>query len=98
MGTRLVGRKALVAAGLAGAAVALGLLHVGWGADPVTERASVSSAGGEGNFLSVEAAVSADGRFVAFASDALNLVPNDIGARDVFVRDRQPNVGAVEVH
>jgi Tol biopolymer transport system component len=32
--------------------------------------------------------VSADGRFVAFASDATNLVANDsFGARDIFVRD-----------
>ena len=35
-------------------------------------------------------AISADGRFVAFNSDATNLVPGDTnGARDVFVRDRQ---------
>ncbi|MCY7320456.1 MAG: calcium-binding protein [Phormidesmis sp. CAN_BIN36] len=34
--------------------------------------------------------ISADGRFVAFASDASNLVPNDLlGAPDVFVYDRQ---------
>lgn len=33
--------------------------------------------------------VSSDGRFVAFASDATNLVPNDTnGVTDVFVRDR----------
>ena len=35
-------------------------------------------------------AISADGRFVAFSSDATNLVPGDTnGAADVFVRDRQ---------
>ena len=35
-------------------------------------------------------AISADGRFVAFRSDATNLVPGDTnGATDVFVRDRQ---------
>lgn len=34
--------------------------------------------------------ISADGRYVAFASDASNLVPNDLlGAPDVFVYDRQ---------
>ena len=37
----------------------------------------------------VLAAISANGRFVAFTSDASNLVANDINARrDVFVRDR----------
>ena len=35
-------------------------------------------------------AISADGRFVAFYSEATNLVPGDTnGASDVFVRDRQ---------
>ena len=35
-------------------------------------------------------AISADGRFVAFISDATNLVPGDTNGRyDVFVRDRQ---------
>ncbi|MDZ4278333.1 MAG: hypothetical protein U1B78_04260, partial [Dehalococcoidia bacterium] len=34
------------------------------------------------------AATSADGRYVAFSSDAPDLVFNDINARDVFVRDR----------
>jgi Tol biopolymer transport system component len=42
---------------------------------------------GGGSFVP---AISADGRFVAFASDATNLVPGDTNARpDVFVRDRQ---------
>ena len=39
---------------------------------------------------SFDPAFSADGRFVAFFSDASNLVPGDTNdARDVFVRDRQ---------
>ncbi len=38
-------------------------------------------------------AASADGRYVAFESDAANLVPGDTnGVRDVFVRDRQPTI------
>src|SRR5262249_55118667 len=38
---------------------------------------------------SVNAAISADGRFVAFESQATNLVPGDTnGMGDVFVRDR----------
>jgi hypothetical protein len=44
-----------------------------------------SSSGG-----SIEPAISADGRFVAFSSDANDLVPGDFAnRRDVFVRDRQ---------
>jgi len=52
-------------------------------------RVSVSSGGVEGDALSVAAAISADGRFVAFASDATNLVATDgNAARDIFVHDR----------
>src|SRR2546426_666776 len=52
-------------------------------------RASVSSGGAQGNALSADALISADGRFVAFSSDATNLVPGDTNAvRDAFLRDR----------
>src|SRR5204863_310450 len=55
-----------------------------------TERVSVDSAGTEGNSWSGTPAISADGRFVAFVSDATNLVPGDTNkAADVFVHDRQ---------
>jgi len=54
-----------------------------------TTRLSVSSAGLEGNVASFGAAISADGRYVAFDSYATNLVGSDTnGTRDVFVRDR----------
>ncbi|GMV36687.1 MAG: hypothetical protein AMXMBFR61_11950 [Fimbriimonadales bacterium] len=54
----------------------------------VTERASVSSSGVEGNGPSAYASVSGDGRFIAFHSSAWNLVPDDTnGKSDVFVRD-----------
>jgi cysteine-rich repeat protein len=54
-----------------------------------TERASVSSTGVEGLAASSRASISANGRYVAFYSDANNLVPGDTnGVRDVFVRDR----------
>lgn len=44
---------------------------------------------GNGNRLSQQASISADGRAVAFASDACNLVPGDTnGMKDIFVRDR----------
>src|SRR5436190_1935582 len=55
-----------------------------------TERVSVASDGAEGNAASVGAALSADGRFVAFHSAATNLVADDTnGTTDVFVHDRQ---------
>jgi Tol biopolymer transport system component len=55
-----------------------------------TERASVDSAGVEGNDWSESGSISADGRFVAFHSLASNLVAGDTNAIwDVFVHDRQ---------
>lgn len=62
------------------------------------ERVSVASDGGQGNGFAQRSlvpwsgppALSADGRYVAFWSDASNLVPDDTNARDdVFVHDRQ---------
>lgn len=54
-----------------------------------TERASVSSGGAEGNGDSDAPVISADGRFVAFESEASNLVSGDTNMKeDVFVRDR----------
>ncbi len=51
---------------------------------------SVSSAGVQGNDISYNPAISSDGRFVAFASNASNLVSGDSNAAtDVFVRDRK---------
>src|SRR5207249_3430991 len=56
----------------------------------MTERVSVASDGTQGNNASSCPALSADGRFVAFDSDATNLVAGDTnGATDVFVHDRQ---------
>ena len=55
-----------------------------------TTRMSVSSSGIEGIRASGVPAISADGRFVVFASDANNLVPDDTnGYSDIFLRDRQ---------
>jgi Tol biopolymer transport system component len=61
-----------------------------------TERVSIASTGEQGNGESTAGAtivhrsqISDDGRFVAFASSASNLVPGDTnGAVDVFVHDR----------
>src|SRR5574341_287655 len=58
-----------------------------------TERVSVSSDGRQANGPSQTGgyppAISADGRYVAFASEATNMVPGDTnGVTDVFIRDR----------
>jgi Tol biopolymer transport system component len=54
-----------------------------------TERMSVSSDEVQGDAMSVSPSVSRNGRFVAFYSDATNLVPGDTNGRtDIFVRDR----------
>lgn len=55
----------------------------------VTERASVSTSGEQANGPSSSPAISAEGRFVAFASAASNLISDDAnGTWDVFLRDR----------
>jgi hypothetical protein len=52
-----------------------------------TTRASVSSAGAQGNAASLYTSLSPDGRYVGFNSIATNLVSGDTnGVRDVFVR------------
>jgi hypothetical protein len=57
-----------------------------------TERVSVSSSGAQAtgaSFGSLDPSISAHGHFVAFFSDATDLVPGDTnGATDIFVRDR----------
>jgi Tol biopolymer transport system component len=53
-----------------------------------TARVSVASDGTEADLPSFNPAISADGRLVAFASDATNLVPGDTNSvTDLFVRD-----------
>src|SRR5215475_4705011 len=55
-----------------------------------TTRASVDTDGLEGNADSVAPAISGDGRYVSFWSEASNLVPGDTnGQLDIFVRDRE---------
>ena len=54
-----------------------------------TSRVSLDSSGGQGDARSTSPSISADGRYVAFASFASNLVPGDTnGFADIFVRDR----------
>jgi len=52
-------------------------------------RVSVNSSGQQGNDESTRPSLSADGRYIAFSSDADNLVAGDTNLeRDVFVHDR----------
>jgi Tol biopolymer transport system component len=63
----------------------LGVPSSGW-----TELASVASDGTHGDDSSSSPSISADGRHVAFASNATNLVAGDTNeTSDVFVHDRQ---------
>jgi Tol biopolymer transport system component len=63
--------------------------------DGSTERVAVDAAGNQATRASMQPAISADGRFVAFTSVAPNLVPGDTNGRDdIFVKDRL--TGAVE--
>jgi Tol biopolymer transport system component len=56
----------------------------------ITQLVSADASGAEGRYRSFDCSISADGRFVAFASDATNLVPGDTnGHTDIFVRDRR---------
>lgn len=53
------------------------------------ERVSLAADGGQSGGDAAAPALSADGRYVAFDSDAADLVPGDSnGTRDIFVRDR----------
>jgi Tol biopolymer transport system component len=75
---------------LALAATATALLTLSFPAAPAAARSTirVSHGGGEGGSDSSRPSVSAEGRYVAFASGASNLVPGDTNAQaDIFVRD-----------
>ncbi len=57
---------------------------------------SVNGMGLQGNKNSFNAAISSDGRFVIFESDADNLVPGDTnGFRDIFIHDRDPDENGI---
>jgi Tol biopolymer transport system component len=75
---------------LAGIAAGLILLPTAAAASGTTTRMSVATGGGQADGRSFVPALSADGRYGAFYSDASNLVSGDTNrARDVFVRDLQ---------
>ncbi|HVU35118.1 MAG TPA: Ig-like domain-containing protein [Opitutaceae bacterium] len=67
-----------------------GVTHIYWRdrTTGTTTLVSQSTAGVAGNASSMQPVVSGDGNYVAFASDATNLVGNDTNAaRDIFLRN-----------
>ena len=79
-------RRAAVALGVALLALAVAA-PVTTAAGAKTRLASVRSNGTHGNNSSGDASISGNGRYVAFASNATNLVKNDTnGEEDVFWR------------
>ncbi|MBI3844780.1 MAG: PD40 domain-containing protein [Planctomycetes bacterium] len=71
-----------------GSSLALALIAAS-AAGESTTRINVSSSGEQANGECRGVGISADGRFVVFASDATNLVAGDTnGVTDVFIRDR----------
>jgi Tol biopolymer transport system component len=57
-----------------------------------TTRVSVGPGGAQADATSLDASISADGRYVAFISDASNLVPGGSTGRQAFVHDRVTGV------
>jgi hypothetical protein len=61
------------------------------------QRISIATGGTQANGDSWGASISSDARYVAFVSDATNLVPNDTnGFADVFIRDLQLQTTSIE--
>ena len=93
---RASGVRSKLAATLAAGAVTFGLVvptAIAFTPTSATERVSVATGGGEAHGQSGDSGdssdINTDGRFVAFESDAPDLVTGDgNGAKDVFRRDR----------
>ncbi|NJD57898.1 MAG: hypothetical protein FIA98_00660 [Anaerolineae bacterium] len=76
----------LMALLLSGACTSVSPLQAG------TQRISIANNGAQAELRSKQPSISADGRYVAFTSDASNLVKDDTnGVSDVFVRDLVKN-------
>jgi Tol biopolymer transport system component len=81
-------RAAAVVAAVVGLAAVVGVAGGGALIPATTHRVSVATDGTEGNGISLEPSISNDGRYVAFASAATNLVPGDSGGvMHVYVHD-----------
>src|SRR2546430_14490473 len=70
-------------------ALVLGAAAAGAADAPPFERVSATPSGGEPNDTSWDAAISADGRFVAFASAASNITSRGAAGVRVFLLDRR---------
>ena len=92
-GSILFSSALLVALGMNGRVAAKPEAAVGGAALPTTFRISESVAGDEANGESTMPALSANGRFAAFASKASNLDPQDTNFfQDIFVTDLETKV------
>jgi Tol biopolymer transport system component len=96
-GVSISGWRAVAAGAIATLVVGTGLAAAATpaavGSGAVTTRVPVDRSGQQANDFSCCPAMSADGRFVAFASGGSNLVAGDTnGHTDVFVRDRVAQV------
>ena len=92
---RSPGRAKAAALSLTAAAVLASLIApaAAYPRPGTTERVSVSSGGDSGDGGSSVSAMSSDGRYIAFVSDASTLVPGDTNAKDdVFLHDRETGV------
>jgi Tol biopolymer transport system component len=75
--------------GAAAAALVLGAAVAAAAGITRVERVSVSTEGAAANSYSLFPSISGDGRYVAFLTDASNLVPGDTnGKQDILLRDR----------
>lgn len=75
---------------LAQSAIWVAMLSISTTAFATTERISINAGGTEGNDRSFTSSMSPDGRFIAFYSEAGNLVSGDIdNTLDCFVHDRK---------
>ncbi|MGR8932828.1 MAG: calcium-binding protein [Gammaproteobacteria bacterium] len=62
-----------------------------------TTVVSVANDGTLGNSISEHAAISADGRYVSFSSNATNFTSNDFAGSDIFLRDRYYQIGKNDI-
>ncbi len=80
--------RSILSRGIVALAVSCLILPGAFSASTI-ERVSLDDLGNEADDHSEDASISGDGRFVAFASTATNLVPGDAGGfKDIFVYDR----------
>src|SRR5262245_7436565 len=86
-------RTRALAVAIAAAGMLMAMLGTASAQAPEVTRVSVSSTGAQALGESLEPTISDDGRYVAFRTNAANLVMDDTnGAVDVFLHDRVTGV------